>query len=250
MAIIENKYKVIIKNIGAGNLLSNSGFISMFEEAGCVHSDIAGYGVNQMNSTNVSWVLLHWKVKIFKRPIYNETVNIKTWSRNSNKVVTYRDFEMYDKNGNLLAIATTKWTLVSTDSGSITKITPEIIDRYTPEDSSNVFGEIDIPKLKEPIELEQNMGNISPNYTFTVQRRDIDMNRHMHNLYYLDYALEALPQEIYENLNCNEFEIMYKNGAKLGNNINCFYYEQDDSYYVIMKSAENNKLHAIIKLVK
>ena len=33
---------------------------------------------------------------------------------------------------------------------------------------------------------------------YKVARRDIDLNGHMHNLYYLDLAYEVLPQDIYE----------------------------------------------------
>lgn len=247
MAVIEKKYTISVKNVGGGNLLTNNGVLSLLEEIGCIHSDIAGYGINQMEKTHLSWVLLHWKVKVLKRPVYNETVTLKTWSRNSSKVITYRDFEIYDENNNLITIATSKWALVNTDNGGIVKITPEIIESYSPEDEKNVFGEIDIPKLKEPVDLADIEDNIEPAFSFTVLRRDIDMNHHMHNLYYLDYAIEALPKEVYENLNCNEFEIMYKNGAKLGNKINCFYYKQDSSHLIVMKNAEDNRLHSIIK---
>lgn len=241
MAIIKRKYLVSIKDVGTSNLITNRGFLRLLEDIACVHSDIAGYGINQMSQTHLSWVLLHWKVRIFKRVSYNSTVTIHTWSRNSNKCTTYRDFEMYDENDNLICIASTKWTLVSAETGRIAKITPEIIECYTPEDNKNVFGELDIAKLQEP----ENINN--PSYTFTVQRRDIDINHHMNNLFYFDYAIEALPQEVYENLNCNEFEIMYKNGAKLGNTVNCFYTNEHNSHYVVMKSAEDNRLHAIVK---
>lgn len=241
MAIIKRKYLVSIKDVGTSNLITNRGFLRLLEDIACVHSDIAGYGINQMSQTHLSWVLLHWKVRILKRVSYNSTITIHTWSRNSNKFTTYRDFEMYDENDNLICIASTKWTLVSSETGRIAKITPEIIECYTPEDNKNVFGELDIAKLQEP----ENIDN--PSYTFTVQRRDIDINHHMNNLFYFDYAIEALPQEVYENLNCNEFEIMYKNGAKLGNTVNCFYANEHNSHYVVMKSAEDNRLHAIVK---
>ena len=76
------------------------------------------------------------------------------------------------------------------------------------------------------------------------------MNQHMHNLYYLDYAVEALPEEVYQNLDCNQFEIMYKNGAKLGETVNCFYINEEGQHIVIMKNAEDNRLHAIIQFKK
>ena len=35
-------------------------------------------------------------------------------------------------------------------------------------------------------------------YTHIVERRDLDTYRHVNNLRYLDFALEALPQEVYD----------------------------------------------------
>ena len=102
-------------------------------------------------------------------------------------------------------------------------------------------------KIKEPEELKNPENSISPVYTFSAQRRDIDINKHMHNIYYLDYALEALPQEVYDNLNCSEFEIMYKTGIKFGNTVNCFYVKHSDAHFIVMKDANDNKLYAIVK---
>ena len=67
-------------------------------------------------------------------------------------------------------------------------------------------------KLKEPETIDREI-------RYKVQRRDIDINKHVHNLYYLDFAYEALPEEIYENCEFNNIEIMYKKQIKLNNEI-------------------------------
>ena len=48
----------------------------------------------------------------------------------------------------------------------------------------------------------------------------------------------------------NEFEIMYKSGAKLGNTVNCYYASDIENNYVIMKSSDGTLLHAIAKFKK
>ncbi len=47
-------------------------------------------------------------------------------------------------------------------------------------------------------------------------RKDIDINKHMHNLYYLDLAYEALPDEIYNKRPFDYVRITYKKEIKLG----------------------------------
>lgn len=244
MSVFEKNCYVKVKDIGSTNRLTNGGFLDLLENVACLHSEVAGFGINQINNTHLSWVLLHWKVQIQKRVPYNTPVTIATWAKNANKCLTYRDFEMYDENHELIGIASTKWSLVDTQTGRVTKITPEIIDCYSPEEKRNVFEEVEIAKLREPEVID----TMEPCYTFTVSRRDIDMNQHMHNLCYLDYAIEALPEEVYQNENCNEFEIMYKSGTKLGESVNCFYVKEGNTHTVVMKNTEDNRLHAIIQL--
>jgi len=244
MSVFEKKCYVEVKDVASRGFLTNEGFLNLLENAACSHSEVAGFGINQMEQTHLSWVLLQWKVKILKRVLYNSPVLVRTWAKSANKCLTYRDFEMYDENNELIGIASTKWSLVDTQTGRITKITPEIIGCYSPEDTKNVFEEVEIAKLREPEVID----TMEPCYTFTVTRRDIDMNQHMHNIYYLDYAVEALPEEVYQNETFNEFEILYKNGAKLGETVNCFYVKEGNIHTVVMKNKEDNRLHAIIQL--
>lgn len=244
MSIYEKRCYVEVRDVASRGSLTNEGFLNLLENAACSHSEVAGFGINQMEQTHLSWVLLQWKAQINKRVSYNTPIIVKTWAKGANKCLTYRDFEMYDENDGLIGVASTKWSLVNTQTGRIAKITPEIIGRYSPEDDKNVFEEVEIPKLREPEIID----NMEPCYTFTVSRRDIDMNQHMHNLYYLDYAVESLPEDVYQNLDCNQFEIMYKNGAKLGETVNCFYVKDETTHIIVMKNAEDNRLHAIIQL--
>ena len=240
--IIEKKYRVDVANVNTSNLLSNSGILRLFENIACLHSDMAGYGMNQIEKTHLTWVLLNWKVHVIKRVPYGSIVNIKTWARTANVFFTLRDFEMYDEKNNLICTASSKWTLINTDLNSITRITDAVISCYEPEEKS-VFGENDIVKLKKP----EILGN--PDFTFTVLRKDIDVNQHMHNIYYLDYAYEALPEEIYTKPEGNDFEIMYKSGAKLCNTVSCFYLSQENNeHFIVMQGSDKKQLHAIVKL--
>ena len=239
MAIIENKYHIGIKYVDKDRLLSLRGIILLFEDIACRHSDMVGYGINDVTKTHFSWVLLNWKIKVLSRINYGSIVTVKTWSRETSKLYTYRDFEIYDENNNLICIASSKWVLLSTETGHIIHITEEIKNAYLAENKT-VFNESDLHKIVEP-------DNAEKTFSFTVRRRDIDINNHMNNLYYLDYALEALPEEVYLKF-FNNVEIMYKYSAKLGETIKNNKKKEEDGYYIMMKSATDNILHALVKL--
>lgn len=238
MSFVERNYNVNISHIGANNLISNYGFLCIFEHIAGIHSDIAGYGIGDIPNTHVSWILLNWKVNVFCRACYGDILKVKTWSVPYNELYTFRNFEVYNEQGILICKASSKWTLVNSDTKKLSKITAEISNSYQPE-SKLVFDTLDIAKLREPANLEKT-------FSFNVLRKDIDINGHMHNLYYLLYAYEALPDDIYQKGEFNNFEIMYKSGCMLGDKVDCFYAFDTGSHYIVMKS--DNKLHAIIKL--
>lgn len=240
MAVFENKTRVDISKVDSNALITNKGLLSLLENTACMHSDIAGFGIIDIPNTHLSWVQLNWKVQIFRRLKYGENVIIKTWARTSSKVCTLRDFEVYDSNNNLTCIATTRWTLVNADTQTITKITDDIIDRYNPEEKA-VFPDFIFKKLEEPADF-------SNEYVYTTQRRDIDVNKHMHNLNYLDLAYETLPEEIYLNSHFNNIEIMYKSAIVLGDTVKCLYTKEGNKHIIVIKSIYGKKLHCIINL--
>ena len=85
-------------------------------------------------------------------------------------------------------------------------------------------------------------------FNYTIQRRDIDTNGHVNNLNYIDYALETLDEEIFNNHSFDNLEVIYKKEIKLKENINCYYSFEGDMHIVTIKSADNSTVHAIVKL--
>lgn len=239
MAIIERNFTVGLRDVNISNKLTNKSILGFFEDIAGLHSDMVGYGLTTIEKTKLSWVLLNWKLEVLKRPNYRDNIYIKTWSRNAQKFYSYRDFEMYDDNNNILARATSKWALININSG-LTKLDNSLIAKYEPEITST-FKELDVPKIKEP----SSFYNI---YNYTVPRYVIDINEHMHNLCYLDVAYEALPYNIYKNHDFNNVEIMYKRSSKLGDILKCFYSNVNDEYFITIKSYDEKKLHCIVKL--
>lgn len=241
--IFEHKARVDIGKVNGNSFITNKGMLSLLENVACMHSDEAGYGIREIPITHLSWVQLNWRVQILRRLVYGEEVTIKTWARDATKITTLRDFEVIDKDGKTVCIATTKWTLTNIDTKSITKITEDMISKYNP-DTKIIMPDFEFKKLKEP-------ENFTSEYVYTTQRRDIDVNKHVHNLNYLDFAYEALPEEIYEETLSNDFnniEIMYKNAVRFGDTSKCLYSFSDGIHTVVIKNANNNTLNAIVKL--
>lgn len=153
-------------------------------------------------------MLLYWKIKTFKRPRWNTELLIKTWPRAFEKVSSWRDFEMYDNEGNLVVIGTTQWALIDAKAGKLSKITEEMANEYGMVEKA-VFEEEILGRLK-PDENEKKVGE------YTARRRDIDTNHHVNNINYLEFAYDVFPENV--DTDFNNLEIYYKKQIKLRRN--------------------------------
>lgn len=238
---VEHKFYIGLSDINTEKELTNTCLLRYLEDVAGLHSELAGYGVTDMNITRKSWILLSWKVEIKKRPLINDTLNIRTWSRCIDKFYAFRDFEVRDQYDEVICIATSKWVFMDIDKGKLVKISDEIAQKYKPELNNKVFQEHDLEKIKEP-------SNYTNHIDFKITRNLIDINKHLHNIYYLDIAKEALPENIGLSNELNNFEIMYKKEVKLGEIVRAFYCKENDYNYVVIKSKDETTLHAIIRL--
>lgn len=239
--IFKQTFGVNFRDVGNSNKLTNKSILSFLEDSAGMHSDSVGFGINDIKDINCTWVLLNWKVRIFSRPNYGSKITIETWGRNSTLAYTFRDFKMYDEDYNLVAIASSKWVLLDATTMSLKKLTPDVMDRYQIEDIKVFENETEIGKLPIPNEFLNT-------FTYTVQRRDIDINKHVHNSVYLDLAYEFLPEEAFENDNFNNYEIMYKKEIKYGETVHIHYSYINNEHIFTIKSEDEKNLHAIIKL--
>ena len=237
MSIYEYKMDVRFLDVGSDNLLTPKGFIQYMQEAACNHSDSLGYGLTDTQEMNLSWVISNWKLKIISRPKCGTNILIKTWARSLVRFYSYRDFEVYDQSGSLIAIATSKWILLDTKNKCITRIPDYMVEAYSPTD---------ICVFNEPFD-EKPSGKLSDIcYEYTIQRRDIDTNHHVNNLYYLDFAIDTLPEDVYESLYYDNIEVLYKKQILYKDKIKCFYSYENGKHIVTIMNESLDVTHAVV----
>ncbi len=232
-----NNYKIGLEDIGIKNEATNKALLAIMEDVAGLHSASVGYGVLDIETKKRVWILLDWKMKVIKRPKYNDDIKAETWSRKVERLYAYRDFQLKDKEGNIIAIGTSRWILIDTDRKRPVKLTADIADLYESETDKSVFSE-----EMEDIKCEDYLFKKD----YYIQRRDIDINEHMHNLNYLDMAYEILPEDIYKNKVFDNIRIIYKKEILYGEKVVCYYEEQGNKHIITAKSED--KINAIIEL--
>lgn len=227
-------------DLGQDRLLDHRGLLRVFQEAASVASDEAGYGIKDIQRSGVFWILSGWRVELLRRPAWRTRLTVQTWPRTMEGFLSDRDFLAYD-GGDLVGRGTSRWLLVSAATGRAARITDAVRSAYQ-LDPRSVF---DAPLLSNG----KTPGGTPAAFSCTVGRRDIDTNHHVNNIHYLDYALEALPQEVFDHLPAT-VEIAFRRQILLGTPIRCLYSRTEDGRHQVEIQSGGEKIvrHAFVWL--
>lgn len=237
--IFKQKYNMGLEDVGMDGKATNRTILAMMEDVAGLHSSTVGAGLMDIEKSGMAWVLLNWHVKVLKRPLYKETVECHTWARGADRLYALRDFELYNEAGELLAIGTSRWIVMNLEKRRPIRIDGEAIQAYHPELEKHVFEE-DIRDITAVANTDYTM-------EYVVQRRDMDINGHVHNLSYLDGAYEVIPMESYRTKEYNEIQISYKKEIREGDQVQASYKSiTEDCCQVVFSS--DGKVNAVVQL--
>ena len=96
MGFVNIDIRVRYEDVDKNNYITLKGLLKYMLDAGTRHSNMAGYGLNDIPKTHLTWLILNWKVHVYSYPRTGEAIHIRTWSRNSTKAYSFRDFEFLD----------------------------------------------------------------------------------------------------------------------------------------------------------
>ncbi len=239
MSFFEYKFKVKASNVNSELNIKNRTILEWMEDIGSMHSDMAECGLATVKDNRLSWIIIQWRVKLYRRVQYGEIITVRTWISGYKKKYTFREFSFLDEEGNLVAAASSKWVLTHLEKGLID--TPDRIFEYYGENHESYFAEdCKMERIKDPKDY-------SKPYDFTVPCTMIDLNGHMNNIYYLDVAYQAMPHEVFANGLFDEFEIMYRKELKLNDRLKCYYHGADDEHIITIQEENSGGVNAIVR---
>lgn len=230
----EKEYTVRYSEVAQNAESSLSALVSYLQDTTMFHSDTVGQGIGDLMQHHMAWLLASWHIKINRYPRYAEKIRARTWATKFASVYGYRDFEIVDEDDKVLAYAGSVWILYDSAERKMKRVTQEIADIYKPEPKF-AFDEEE-PRLRAPKQYDDSGKCV-------VCRRDIDTNNHVNNIHYIDFALDALPQDLV----VNELRISYKKAAVLGDEINVGVSAEADGSYTCVLHDGSGGVYAILK---
>ncbi len=184
--IYEEKFKIRASEVDINREATLPALCNLLQEIAGNHARELQFDIMDLQENHLTWVLHRLKVEIERYPHWRETIKIQTWPSGSDGLRAHRDFLILDDEDNVIGKSLSYWLILDLESRRPTRIPKEIL-RYTPADTDHVLPVTDENFSK----VEQ----ANRSQSFQVRKTDLDLNRHVNNVRYIEWGLACLPEQ-------------------------------------------------------
>ena len=210
--VYKRNFRVHTYETDTGGHMSLATLFNYLQDTASIHASSLQFGKEHLEKDNRIWVLSRIYVVLDEYPLWNDEIIIKTWPRGIDKIFALRDFEIQQANGKKIGGAVSNWIMVNRETKR--PVRPDnlllLLNGDIPGESALERGPEKIPAL-EPDIIE------SP--VFQVKYIDLDLNKHVNNMKYLQWTLDAYPVDHMTDHRVKSLEINYLSESFPGDNI-------------------------------
>ncbi len=183
--------------------------LNYLQEAAAQQADALGFGFKDLIQSKLCWLLSRYHIKVLGYPRLGDRLLVSTWPSGMQGTFALRDFIISDQKGHPLLLATSSWVLWDLQKkkpSSLESLLSEnqILERRALEDFFQP-----LPPLTKP----------HHEASFRVMVKDLDVNKHVNNVVYIQWALESVPKDVLLKKHPLEIEAAYKAEAFFGEKV-------------------------------
>ena len=230
-------------NVDMSWRLKPASFMDLAQEAANQHANILGFGYDDLIASRTAWVLSRMHVEFTDTPKWREEMTLTTWHKGLNRLFFLRDFLMTDKDGNPRVKATTSWLVINLDTRRLVR-DPQLLEDGT-ICSENVL-ETPADKVVMPKDAEVNLV-----MEHAVAYSDLDMNGHVNNAMYMQWAMNAVNYEISSEKPVKEFTINFNHEIKPQEIVSIYkaIVEKEDGRHVFVEGKVGEQSSFCVEIV-
>ena len=239
--ILSQDHIITCYEADANQLMRPPALLDLMQEAANVNASALGFGYDEMINSNMAWVLSRIHVKFIDTPKWRQEVNLKTWHKGVAKLFYLRDFILYDKEYNTMALATTSWLIIDLNTRCLVRNNDLAL-------SDTPMHAIETPadKVVVPVDIEPELVRKHP-----ITWSEVDSNGHVNNVKYVTWAIDAVKPEDIKEHPLKELLINYDAEVMPGDTVKISRVRQETEYgivyYITGKVAD--KQNFAVKLV-
>jgi acyl-ACP thioesterase len=180
------KFQVRSSEVDPHGKMKLQSVCDLLQEVAGNHALKLNFDISRLQAENLTWVLHRLHIQMHRYPDWREYITIKTWPSSGDTLRAFRDFQLLDAQNREIGRALSYWLMLNTQTRRPVRMPAEVLE-MAPRDASHVLDVASgrIPGLSDP----------DNTMTFNVRRSDLDINRHVNNVRYIEWAMEALPPD-------------------------------------------------------
>lgn len=221
---------------GTASLLALGTYL---QEAAGHHAEALGVSMQALQAENQAWVLAHLHVAIDRLPKWEDEVTVETWPSDLDRLYATREFVLH-ADETAIAHATSTWLVLDTEARRPRRPPRMLYDLETPDRPPALPHDWDDLSLPERADHRR---------SFDVRYHDLDVNRHVNNVRYLEWALETLPPDLLDAHRCTSLALQFKAETTLGDPVQAAAQveDTDDALDVrhALRHADDDRLLAV-----
>ncbi len=234
--IYQREFIIHTYEIDFRGLVRVSSLLNYLQEVAGGQAVELGFSVEDLSPRGLTWVLSRYHICLQHYPRLGEKISLFTWPSGRSEFHALRDYEACDAMGSKFLAATSSWMVISLSHQqpvSVQSLYPEnlILPRRAAAD--------DFSSLPVPTSWDHE-------FEFPVEMSHLDLNRHVNNVVYVQWALEAAPPEILLHYSPTEVEISYRAAAVYGDRVISRVYladkEKKELWHQIVRSRDDREL--------
>jgi acyl-ACP thioesterase len=180
-------------------------------DSAAIHANKFRFGYHDMRKENVYWVLSRFHIIMHGYPCMDDHIKVETWPKGLNKLFFMRDYRILSADDRLLTTATTAWLILDGNTGRPKKMEENNnLHSYHIDEFHAIEAAPDkLPRITEP---DRQMPAVA-------RYSDLDINKHVNAVKYIEWVQDCYPQEFYEKKNVKEFQINYQSETRYGEEV-------------------------------
>jgi acyl-ACP thioesterase len=217
--------------------------LTLLEETAADHCYAINRSLYDLEKQNFGWVLLSGVMQMDSYPRYKEKIRIRTWMSSYSAIKGIRENIIYNEQGHIIGRARGLWVFFDIKHRRPVQ-TPEYFKEQWSQ-CDEVCTNQTITKKMAPIHSSNQIKS------YKVNRFDVDANKHVSNLKYLQWLMESISEDILDNYYLHAIDGQFIAEAQYGDTIQSFT-ERDtneNSFVHTIKTQKNNTVCATAKTI-
>ncbi len=186
-----------------------------FQAAAGNHARTYGVSIDNLNEQGLTWVLSRLHLQMDAYPVWGDEVLVETWPSGLQGLLAIREFIFHgaapeDGDRPVLGRGTSAWIIVDVKRKRPVRFPAFIRDVNRPERPRPLPD----PFAKLTLPTETNY-----EHSFPVRYSDLDINRHVNNVRYAEWAVESVPEEVLHTCRLREIELQFRAETTFGDTV-------------------------------